>query len=109
MSMIFERGPRLISSSRCTCRHRELALVQFRVDAWLAQQLAVGAALHDRPILYNQDLIGLQDGREAVRYDDGSASSESAFQGPLNSRFRFGIEMSCGLVKNDNVRPLQQE
>ena len=61
------------------------------------------AALDDGAILHDQNLIGFEDGGEAVRDDDGSSAGESGIEGTLDGGFRFGIEMSGGLVEDDDV------
>mgnify|MGYP006179948009 CR=1 FL=1 len=50
-----------------------LPLPHFGVKAALAQQLGVGAAFGDPALVENDDLVGVDDGGEAVGDDDGGA------------------------------------
>ncbi len=53
-----------------------LELVQVGVEPLLCQQLTVCALLDDPPTVDDQHLIGVLDGREAVRDDEGRPAAE---------------------------------
>src|SRR5215469_5469621 len=87
----------------------ELALIQVRVNARLLEKLGVRAALNDAPILHNENLVGFEDRREAMRDDNRSASCKRGFERLLDGRFGFGIEMRGGFVENHNIRCFEKQ
>ncbi len=70
----------------------KLDSVQARIDAVARQQLLVRADLHDGALIQHDDAVGVLDGREAVRNDDGGSTSHQGFQACLHLPFRFRIQ-----------------
>jgi hypothetical protein len=88
---------------------RELTLIEVGIKSGFSQKSRVGAALDNTPVLYDKNLIRLQDGGKAMGDDHRSAACQGRFERPLDSGFGFGIEMGRGLVEDDNVRRLQEQ
>ena len=61
-------GGRVWSDSGRGLLARELGAVELGVQAAGGEQLVVPAALVDLPVIDDQDLVSLPDGRQAVRY-----------------------------------------
>ena len=62
------------------------------VDAFLINELVVGAALPDVALLQHHDLVGMLHGREAVGNDDAGAVLHEFVDGILHDTFTFGVE-----------------
>lgn len=84
----------------------ELTLIEVGINPRLYQESRVGAALDDTPVLYDKNLVCLEDSGKAVGDDNRGAAGKSRFERPLDRVFGFGIEMGGGLVEDDNVRRL---
>ena len=65
--------------------------------------------LDDAALLYDENLVRLTDGREAVGYDDRCPSSKGCPKCLLDCYLGFRIEVGCSLIKHDDVRSFQQE
>src|SRR3954468_13069283 len=69
-----------------------LAGPHFGVEAILAEQLGVGAALGDAALVEHDDLIGVDHGRETVGDDDRGAPRGDALQGLLDRALGAAVE-----------------
>jgi len=67
------------------------------------QEFRVRSTLHNAPFIHHQDLLGLEDGREAVRDHNGGAPVERRFERPLDGGLGFGIEVGGRLVEDDDI------
>ena len=54
------------------------------------------------------DLVGVSDGRESVRNDDGRSALHQILQRPLNERLRFRIEGRRRFIENQNRSVFQK-
>ena len=62
------------------------------------------AALHNTPVLHDKNRVCLEDSGEAMGDDNRRPPCQGRFERALDGDFGFGIEMSRGLVEDDNVR-----
>src|SRR5207253_2620 len=76
----------------------ELGLEQLGVAAAGAQQLQVGAPLHDAAALEHEDEVGGLDRRQPVGDDQGGARGQRLAQGVLDGRLVLTVEVAGGLV-----------
>src|SRR5438309_8240469 len=112
-----DRAPRLDASAlallRCL-RNRfsellgRLALPQLGVEAAFVEELIMGAALDDLPLVEHDDLVGFDDGRKPV----GDHDRRPAF-GDLVERFLDGllsaaVERAGRFVEHEDRRVLEQ-
>src|SRR5207248_11464419 len=79
-------------------------VVQLSVPAVLRQELGVGAALHDLPVLHDEDLVRAADGREAVRDHERRAATPQRTQPVLDGRLALRVEARGGLVEDQDPR-----
>ena len=86
-----------------------MPLIEVGVEALPFQQFGMGAALHNASVLDNQNLIGFQNRRKAMRDDDRGSTRERNFKGALNRRLGLRVEMRGGFVENDNIRRLEKK
>ena len=87
----------------------KLALIQFRIKTAPLQKFGVRSTLNDAPFIHDEDLVGLEDGREAVRDHDGGAPAECNFERPLDGGLGFGIQMRGRLVENDDFGRFEKQ
>src|SRR5262249_18367337 len=81
-----------------------LLVVELAVASALAEQLLVGAALHDLAALQDQDLVGALDGGEAVRdHERGPAAAQRA-QSILDHALALAVEARRGFVEDQQSR-----
>src|SRR5687768_6901960 len=78
------------------------------VEAALAQKLGVGAALGDPALVEDDDLVGIDHGRQTVGDDDGGAARGDAAQGLLDRRLGSAVERAGGLVEDQDRRVLEE-
>src|SRR5262245_32646924 len=86
----------------------KLPAVERRVASALAQQLVVTPCFDDRPILDDEDAIGVDDGMQAMRDHDRRSSLAQVLDRALNLPLGFRIERSGRLVEQDDRRVLEQ-
>src|SRR4051794_31898741 len=60
----------------------ELCSVELGVEAAGGKELIVGTPLQDSPVIDDQDLVRLTDGRQAVRDDQRGAAGQGRLQRP---------------------------
>src|SRR5699024_2491966 len=72
-----------------------------------ADQLVVGAALEDPPVLQDEDLVGVADGREAVGDRDGGAAAGGGVQRPGHRPFGGHVQGGGRLVQQQHGRVAQ--
>src|SRR5690348_7349146 len=53
--------------------------------------------------VYDEDLIGMFNGGEAVGGDEGSAAGHQAAQGALHQRFRMQVEIGGGFIQYEDA------
>src|SRR5690606_6039939 len=68
----------------------------------LLDELAERAALDDPAVLEHEYLVGIRNGREAVRDDERGAPLAECIEGPLDAPLRFRIERARRLVENED-------
>lgn len=85
----------------------ELLVPHLSILATEAQQLCVRASLDDRALLEHDDLVGVDDGREAMRDDERRAALGDLVQGRLNAMLGLGVERRRGLVEHHDGRVLE--
>src|SRR5690606_12306145 len=77
------------------------------VEAVAAQQRLVRAALGDAPFGEHENLVGVDDRREAVRDDDGRVTARYLFERRLNFALGARVERRRRLVEDEDARALQ--
>lgn len=65
------------------------------------------ALLEDLPVLQDDDVIGVLDGGETVRDHEHRADALNLLQGVLDDKFGLGIDIGGGLIKDENLRFMQ--
>src|SRR3954447_7813352 len=73
-----------------------------------ADELAVRAALRDRAVLYDQDLIGGDDRRQAVSHDERGAATRETRERLLDLLLVLGVERGGRLVEHEDGGVFQQ-
>ncbi len=71
------------------------------------RQRLVSAFLDNVALLHDEDAVGLQNGREAVRDDDGRAAAHQFLQRLLHQLFAFGVECRGRFVEQQDRRVAQ--
>lgn len=71
-------------------------------------QLSVGALFGNAPTLHDDDPVGMLDGGQAVRNDQGGTSLHQALQGVLYQPFGFGVQRRGGFVQDQDGGVLVQ-
>jgi hypothetical protein len=70
-------------------------------------EVVVRAHLGDGAGLQDGDEVGLADGGEPVRDDEGGAADHEAVQRLLHQLLRLGVQRACGLVEEEDGRVLE--
>ena len=68
----------------------------------------MSATLHNAAILDEEDLVGLENGREPMGDDDRGPARQRALECLLNGAFRVGIQVGGRLVQDDDVGVFEQ-
>lgn len=66
--------------------------MQRRVVPAAGQQLVVAAALQHLALFHHHDLVGVFDGRQAVRDDQGGSVLHQVVQAALDVPLRLGVQ-----------------
>src|ERR1700730_15509086 len=74
------------------------------VEPAACQQLVVGAALDDRPLVEHDDLISADDSREPVRDDERRAVARNTIEGILDFFFGVAVERRCRFIEQQDRR-----
>ena len=82
--------------------------VELGVEAVGRQELVVTAPLDDAAAVEHQDLVGADDGGQAMGDHHGGATRERRGQRLLHQRLVLGIEVAGGLVEHDDRGVLHQ-
>ena len=67
-------------------------MLQPRIDAAALQQFGVAALFHDAAGFHHHHAVGVFDGAQAVRHDQGGATLHQGLQGFLHQAFGFVVE-----------------
>ena len=85
-----------------------LAVPQGSVDPVLREQFLMGAALGDDALVEHEDLVRIDDGRQAMRDHQRRAALRRPGRSALwISPLGEAVERRCRLVENEDRRPLQ--
>ena len=85
----------------------ELQAVEFPVVAALREQFAVGTALDDLALLQHDDLIGVLNGREAVRHDQHRTDRAHLLKRLLDQDLGLGVDVRRRLVEDQDLGAVQ--
>ena len=69
----------------------------------------MAAALHDAPVVDDQDQVGLAHRGQPVGDDQRGAPGQRGVEGLLDRRLGLGVEVGRGLVQHDDLGRLQQQ
>ena len=72
------------------------------------EQAVVGAALGDLAVVEDDDLVGVPDGRQAVRDRDRGAARARGVDGLLDRLLGLRVERARGLVEDEDRGVLEQ-
>src|SRR5215510_14685666 len=86
----------------------QLQAVERGVASALAQQLVVAAGFRDRPVLDDEDAVGVDYRMQAMRDHDGRPPATEMLDRALHLPFGLGIERRRRLVEQDDRRVLEQ-
>ena len=89
-------------------RIAELQVVQRRILAVARQQFGMGTALDDMTLVEHDNLIGVFDGRQAMRDHDRGAILHQPRQRILDQALGFRIQRAGGFVQHQDRRILQK-
>ena len=81
-----------------------LDVVDLAVDAILANQLIMLAALDDLSFIQHQDQVGVHHALDAVGDDEGGAVFPSAFQRLADLRLGFRVHRRGGVIQDQDAR-----
>src|SRR5438552_2767727 len=79
-------------------------LVKLRIVSAAREQFVMRAALNDRAVPEDKNLVGVANGRKPVGDDEAGAALEQLFQRALNQRFSARIDRAGRLVENQDAR-----
>ena len=65
------------------------------------------ALLDDAALVEDDDQVGVDDGREAVRDDEGGAAGPGGIERPLDAGLGLGVQRAGGLVEQQDRRVLR--
>src|SRR5262249_33054962 len=85
----------------------ELPLPHRGIDTALAQQIEMMAAFDDAPMIEHHDLIGIDDGGEAMRDHQRGDVARDLTQARLDLFFRMGVERRRSFIEKKQPGPLQ--
>ena len=85
-----------------------LAVPHARIDAHVRQELAVSPALGNATALQHQDLVGVDDRRQAMRHHDHGVIAGERRDNLANRGLACSIDVAGGLVKHIDGRVVQQ-
>src|SRR5260221_2161128 len=85
-----------------------LELVEAVIDAALGEKLLMRALLAETAFVEDEDAVGVLNGAEAMRDDEGGAAAEQAVEGIANQQLGFRVHAGSGLVEGEGVRILRQ-
>src|SRR5207253_4991694 len=94
---------------RSTLPARELALVQLRVEPTLGKQRRVVAPLDELAAREDEDRVGGEDGREAMRDHDRGAPGEKRPERGLDQLLGERVEVRGCLVEDQDRRALEDD
>src|SRR5438477_11227111 len=86
-----------------------LARPHLGIDAAAGEELAMVAPFDDAAGFNDEDLVGVDDGRQAMRDGQGRVPSRHLGEGRLNFALRLGIERRGRFVENEDLRHLPDE
>ncbi len=86
----------------------ELAHIQIVEEALLIEQFVELAALDDLTVVNDQDLIGVLDRADAVRYDETGSPMQQLLQRGLNQLLSAGIHTRSRFVEDQDARIRQR-
>ena len=86
---------------------KSLHIAEALVVAFEFQQFVVFAAFDDASLVHHANFVGLTNGGQTVRHNDGCAILHQIFERALHQAFAFGIECRSGFVENQNRRIAQ--
>ena len=81
----------------------ELGGIQFGVGAAVFEEGGVGAAFDDLAAVDDEDLVGGEDGGEAVSDGEGGATGGEPSEGVLDEAFGAGVEGGRGFVEDQDA------
>src|SRR5690349_10221190 len=87
----------------------ELSCVEFGVQTPGGEQLLVRAVFADAAAVEHKNLVGVADGGEPVRDHERRPAGQSVGQSGLYGGLRLGVEVSGGLVEDDDRRRLEEQ
>lgn len=87
---------------RLTAVNTKLTRIQVMIEAALAQQGFMCAALNDLAVIDDQNLVGIADGAQAVGDDEAGAPLHQVQHRRLNMLLRARVHTAGGLIQNQN-------
>ena len=101
---MYRSGTRNALLRRLDLRPLVLAEPHLGVEAVLGEQAEVVAAFGDAAGFEDQDLVGVDDGGQAVGDDQGGAAAGDAVQALLQGLFGAAVQGRGGLVEDQDRR-----
>src|SRR4051794_15152608 len=87
----------------------ELTVIELSIESVVVREkLRVGSLLYDSPLIHDDDLVGGQHGREAMRDDERCAASQQTIQRLLHERLAGAVQSASGFVEDDDRRTLTE-
>src|SRR4051812_37393995 len=71
------------------------------------EQVRMGALAHDTPVLHEQNAVGAEHGRQAMRDDDRRPADPQVVQRLLDRHLRDIVERGCRFVEYEHRRILE--
>ncbi len=85
-----------------------LGTAELGVEAGAGEEFVVGAALEDAAFLQDEDEVGVADGGEAVRDDEGGAAGEEALERLLDEELGVRVDAGGGFIEDEDGRIFQE-
>lgn len=85
-----------------------ICLHHLRIHAILLDEFAVRALFDDATAFDDDDLVGLEDGVEAMRNGEGCASLHEFARGFFKQGFGLGVKAGGGFVEDEDGRILEE-
>src|SRR5690349_15749323 len=82
----------------------KLLLVELAIAAVVRQEVLMGAVLDDRALVQDEDLVGAQDGREAVSDHERGAAPAQGDEALLDRGLALAVQARGGLVEDEDRR-----